>query len=275
MTNNQWKNDYNRPAWETVGADCSAVVRMPGFARVFSELDADVIGLQEVSPLMLSELVENLQRKGMSYSVLWGADTPIMYKPEKLELIDSAFAFYSERIEGFEGKYNNDKTKSYTVAVFRVKDSGKLFVFASTHLWWMDGDPSKKNYMPSSDEARAYQIDLLMDVAESFAQKYGCPSVIVGDLNADYSSLALSSAFRRGYLHGHDIATEYKDETNGNHYCFGDGYRGYEPLEFEKGIDHILLKGVGDDAVKRFDRYYPEYYMPLSDHFPAYIDIDF
>jgi exonuclease III len=40
-------------------------------------------------------------------------------------------------------------------------------------------------------------------------------------------------------------------------------------------IDHIFVAGAGKDAVKRFERYSPEYYFPISDHSPAYIDIEF
>ena len=224
---------------------------------------------------MLRELVGAMQELGEKYAVLWGGDTPIMYRPNKLELIDSDFAYYDEHIDGFEGCFNNDKTKSYTVAVFKSKENGKAFVFATTHLWWKSSNPSSNSYQAHSNEARAYQISLLADVVERFAKKYGCPSVIVGDLNAGYGSMAIDAIFQKGYRHGHDIATEYADDTNGYHYCYGDGYRGYEPEAFERGIDHILFKGEREGAVSRFDRYYPEYYMPLSDHFPAFVDVEF
>lgn len=275
MSNNIWWCDENQPAWEKIGADCSARVRARGFVRVYTELCPDVIGFQEVSSVMLRELSKVMQEQGVGYSVLWGGDTPIMYRADKLELVDSTFAYYDEHIDGFEGKFNNDHTKSYTVAVFRIKESGRIFVFATTHLWWKSGNPASGSYQPHSDEARAYQLTLLSDIVKGFADKYSCPAVIVGDMNAGYNSLAVKAAFERGYLHAHDLATDYRDETNGDHYCYGDGYRGYEPRPFECGIDHILLSGAGEGSVKRFDRYYPEYYMPLSDHFPAYIDVEF
>ncbi len=270
MTHNQWKNDKNQPAWEAIGADCSAAVRAKGFARVFIETAPDVVGIQEISPLMLSELVEELLTKGKHYTVVWGADTPIAYDSDKLDLVDSAFAFHKEIIPQFEGKFNNNKTKSYTVAVFKEKDNDKGFVFANTHLWWMSDEDQ-----PHSSDARDIQLEEVINVAESFAKKYGCPSVVVGDLNSNYNSSTLRVAFKRGFVHAHDIATDYRDETNGCHYCFPSGYKGYEPCAFENGIDHILIKGIKDGAVNRFDRYYPEYYMPLSDHFPTYIDVEF
>ncbi len=273
MTNNQWKNDKNTPQWEAVGADCSAEVRAKGFAKVFFELSPDVAGLQEVSSVMLAELVQNLTAGNMHYTVIWGADTPIAYNGDKLELLDSYFAYHSESIPLLEGCFNNEKTKSYTIAVFRQKSDGRCFVFANTHLWWKSGEPNDINYQPYSDEAREYQLCQVMNKAQEFSLKYGnCPAFIVGDLNADYDSMALKAAFEHGYLHTHDMAVEYSDETNGTHFCFASGYRGYEPTHFENGIDHILLKGQA--RVIRFDRYYPNWYMPLSDHFPTYIDAE-
>jgi endonuclease/exonuclease/phosphatase family metal-dependent hydrolase len=275
MSNNIWWCDSNTPDWERMGEDCSAAVRSKGFARVYSELSPDVIGFQEASAIMLRELVISMQERGLRYAVLWGGDTPIMYKADKLELIDSDFAYYDEHIEGFEGCFNNDRTKSYTVAVFKNKENGKLFVFATTHLWWMSSNPQAHSYRPRSNEARAHQLGLLADVVARFTEKYSCPSVIVGDLNAGIGSMAIDTIYARGYRHAHDIATEYADNTNGYHGCGGGGYSGYEPQEFERGIDHILLKGEEEGAVKRFDRYYPEYYMSLSDHFPAFADVEF
>ena len=45
----------------------------------------------------------------------------------------------------------------------------------------------------------------------------------------------------------------------------------YFDKPFECAIDHILMKGEGD--VENFNRYSPKYYLPISDHSPAYIDI--
>ncbi len=269
MTNNQWKNDKNTPEWEAIGADCSAAVRAKSFAKVFEHLLPDVVGLQEVSPTMLAGLVQNLAQYDVDYTVIWGADTPIAYRADKLELLDSCFSYHSENIPDLEGCFNNGKTKSYLIVVFRQKSNGKTFVFANTHLWWKSEDAQ-----PHSDEAREYQLCEVISQAENLSEKYGgCPIVTVGDLNSTYNSNALKAAFARGYDHAYDIATDYRDETNGCHFCFGSGYKGYEPSAFENGIDHILLKGKAN--ITHFDRYYPEWYMPLSDHFPAYIDIEF
>ena len=275
MSHNLWKCDNNKPAWEEKGYDCSAEVRSKGFVKLYGELAPDVIGCQEVSPRMAELLMTALWENGQRYALLWGRDTPILYSAEKFELIDSYFSLYPERIPEYEGTFNNKSTKSMTIAVFRIKENGKKFIFATTHLWWKKSDPAAKNYQPYSDEARAYQLNMLVERVKRFEAKYNCPSVIVGDLNDTYHSKCLQEMFAKGYSHAHDLATDFADESVGLHYCYGDGFeREYYDYPFEKGIDHILIGGAGKLTVRRFQRYSPEYYFPLSDHSPAFIDAE-
>ena len=275
MTHNQWKNDENRPDWEAQGKDCSATVRVKGFVRVYEDTLPDIVGCQEVSATMADKLIRYAADKGLTYALLWGRDTPIIYRPDKFELVDSAFALYPVEFPGHEGKFNNGKTKSYNIGVFRIKENGALFLFASTHLWWKNTNPASPNYQPCSDEAREYQMSLLIARIDALQEKYGCPAIIVGDLNANYHSLAVQYALSRGFAHAHDVATEYADEAVGYHRCFAWGYdEFYADRPFETAIDHILLRGCPAGAVKRFERFSPTYYLPLSDHSPAFADIE-
>lgn len=275
MTHNQWKCDNNHPQWEEKGLDCSATARVRGFARVYRDTLPDVVGGQEVSAKMADKLVRYTAEEGMRYAILWGRDTPIIYRPDKFEVVDSEFAVYPEEFPGHEGVFNNGKTKSYNIGVFRIKENGKLFIFASTHLWWKNENPASPNYQPHSHAARGYQMGLLIARLDALQEKYNCPAIIVGDLNANYTSPAVECAFANGFLHAHDIATDYAEEAVGYHNCFGWGFDPfYADRPFETAIDHILLRGVPEGAVKRFERFSPEYYLPLSDHSPAYIDIE-
>lgn len=273
MSHNVWKCDRNLPAWEAKGDDCSEIARAKGMVRVYLETQPDVIGCQEMSPAMADEIICGLAEKGQRYALLWGRDTPILYRQERLELLDSDFFVYSTEVPGWEGEFNNYGTKSWCIAVFRDKTDGKKLIFMSTHLWWMNGDPARKNYQAGSDEARVYQLNLAMERLEEFQVKYNCPVILVGDLNADYTKPVIQSALNRGYLHAHNIATEYADEDWGYHYCFGDGYKPYVNAPFEEAIDHILVRFAPEGFVRRFERYTPEYYLPLSDHSPVFADI--
>lgn len=274
MCNNIWWCDENSPQWKEQGHDCSAAVRSVGLLRLYRETNPDIIGLQECSAQMTAELMIHIVNDRLPYTMLWGKDTPILYRKDKLELLDSDVCIYPEEIPGIEGSFNNLSTKSYCIGIFRVKENGKVFIFATTHLWWKSSDPDAQHYQPYSDEARAYQLNLLLDKVEKYCSKYNCPAVVVGDMNAVYDSVAVQSALNRGYSHGHDVATEYADESQGMHYCYADGFDTLPASGgFLKAIDHILVKNMPNGAVARFERYSPRYYMPLSDHFPVWIDV--
>ena len=280
MTNNVWNCDKNKPAWEAKGEDCSAEGRVGGLLRVYRETCPDVIGGQEVSALMADLLKEGFQREQINYTLIWGRYTPILYRADKLELVDSEFGTYPESIKGFEGSFNDKKSKSWNIGVFRVKSSGMIFIFATTHLWWKaspaENDPSPSvNCQIGSDEAREQQIASLVEKVEEYREKYSCPTIIVGDMNCGYGSKAMRFVRSRGFRHAHDIATEYAEEAVGYHYCFADGYKTeYYDKPFEWAIDHIYVKGEKEGSVKCFKRYSPEYYYAVSDHSPAYIDLE-
>ena len=275
MSHNLWKNDANKPAWEEKGLDCSADARVKGFIKVYEELSPDIIGCQEMSSLMAEKLMCGVLENGQKYALLWGKDTPIIYRTDKFEIIDSHFALYPEELPGYEGCFNNYKTKSWNIAVFRIKENGKHLIFATNHLWWKSSQPTNPNYQPYSDLARVYQIGLIITKIEEYRKKYDCPAIIVGDLNGGYNSQCVKTALEKGYVHAHDVSIAPPDESAGLHYCFADGYYDYYyDFPFEKAIDHILLTPESELKICSFNRYSPKYYLPLSDHSPVYCDIE-
>lgn len=294
MSHNVWNRDENSPEWKELGQDCSAKVRVKGLIRVYKETMPDVIGCQEVSSLMADLLSQEFEREKLKYTIVWGRFTPVIYRADKFELIDSEFHTYAEKIDGFDGEFNDVKSKAYNICVFREKQSGKVFVFATTHLWWKTDTQAfatklkrladahyfsglvREDYAQAhSDEAREYQLALLTQRIKEYAETYACPAIVVGDLNTGYNSKAVQTALKFGFKHAHDIATEYAEESVGYHYCFPDGFETkYYDTPFEEAIDHILVYKERQGMVKRFERYSPEYYFPVSDHSPVYVDIE-
>lgn len=274
MSNNLWWCDGNAPAWKAQGEDCSAQCRSVGFFKLYQETMPDILGLQECSAQMAAELMTRIAESGLPYGLLWGRDTPILYRWDKFEVVESQAYIYPEEIPGYPGSFNNLKTKSYCMGVFRNKADGKLLIFATTHLWWKSSDMQLAHYQPYSDEARTWQLNLLLDRAEALQRKYQCPIVVVGDLNGGYHSPAVQSALQRGYAHGHDVAVEYADESTGLHNCSQDGFDTQIATGgFLLAIDHILIKDM-QNSVGRFERYSSPSYMLLSDHLPVWIDVD-
>ncbi len=192
MSNNQWRCDKNQPYWEERGLDCSAPVRERGFAAFYEETLPDVIGLQEVSARMLECLLRELKAKNLPYAAIWGRDTPILWRTDRLK---------------------------------------------------------------------------------EFGQRYGSHEILVGDLNTPYDSPPICAAAEEGFRHAHDEAVEFADETNGHHHLGPTVIKPYVPQPFREGIDHILVRGLPDGAVRRFERRMPEEYLLLSDHAPVWVDI--
>ena len=273
MSNNQWRRDENHPIWEERGEDCSAAAREKGFVQVYQETQPDIIGFQEVSPLMLDCMMRGLKDAGTPYAALWGRDTPILYRPEKLSLIDSAFGIYPAACPGYEGCFNNEDTKSWNIAVFEEKASGRRLIVCTTHLWWKDDDPASAYYQKGSNEARCYQLQLLIRELNRFQERYDAPAVLMGDLNCPYHSDPIRLAKEAGFVHANDLAEDYAYPYHGYHACGDPGYKPYVPEPFENAIDHMLVRG--SLRVRRFDRYISDTYLPLSDHFPAMIDTEF
>ena len=271
MSNNIWWTNENSKAWAARGEDCSPEHRAKGFARAYAETAPDIIGLQEAAAMLPNHVMTELKAQtDIPYTLLWGRDTPIIYRADKFELVDSYYEIYPEEIAGFEGSFNNLKTKSYCVGVFRIKENGKLIIFGTTHLWY-----KTEAQQVGSEAARVYQLGIFMDKVEAFREKYNCPAVIMGDFNAPYDSNTVQSALERGYVHAYYLATDYKDETSGYHPCHPENYDRFENKgTFKDAIDQFLFKSIPDRAVKRFDRFYPEYFYPLSDHFPVIVDLE-
>ena len=279
MSQNQWYWSDNRPEWQEQGYDSSAAHRMHGHIQVFKDLMPDVVGGQEITPEMQQYFHWYAAEEGLDgYTMIWGSYHPIIYRPEKLDLVDSEYLCFPDKIEGLPGKYCGPaKAKGATLAVFRVKETGKMFIFLTTHLWFKRGNPEHPKYYPGSNEARVFQLRLNKQLIEKYRGIYGdIPVVLVGDLNGGSDSEALIPAlFEGGYLHAHDLATEYAIEDGGfNTLSVRGPGKWHEGLDHLHAFDHIIVKDFPEGAIKRFDRYMPDYYLYISDHAPVYIDAE-
>lgn len=278
MSQNQWNHTNNQPQWEEKGLDCSARLRMRGHTQVFKELMPDIVGGQEINADMQRFLKFYCMEEGLPYAQIWGNYTPLIYRSDKLILLETEYLLYPETMEGFEGSFNDVQSKSCNLGVFQTKEDQKIFIFATTHLWWKNGTNQEDVYYQSgSDQARTRQIKMALELIQKYQQKYNnCPVFFVGDMNTKYYSEAIQYALGQGgYSHAHDIAVEFSHEGNGYNECGVDGPGArWQDFSFGDAIDHILVKDIPKGCVRRFDRYTPEYYLLLSDHAPVFVDVE-
>lgn len=278
MYQNQWNYINNIPLWEEMGLDCSAKTRMKGHVRILQELLPDIVGGQEVNSEMQRYLKLYCMDVGLPYTQIWGNYTPIIYRADKLILVDTEYLLYPVHVEEYEGDFNDALSKACNLGVFQNKADSQKFIFATTHLTHPNGsDPSAENYRRGADQVRTMQIRLAMELIDKYQKRYdNCPVIFGGDFNTVYNSEAIQYALTKGgFLHAHDEAVEYAHEGEGYCECGTHG----PATEWHKGsylqaIDHILVKDIPEGSVHRFDRYTPDYYLILSDHAPVYVDID-
>ena len=87
-------------------------------------------------------------------------------------------------------------------------------------------------------------------------------------------SEALKQAYADGWTDVHDLCIGERDETNGYHSCNSEGYSRPVIKTFSEVIDHIRLKSPVPVKVLCFSRIMPEWFDPISDHYPLYTDIE-
>ncbi len=267
MSNNEWTCDENRPWWAERGLDCSSQARAPGLIRAYKEIGADVLGLQEVTRTMEALLMDAL--RPLNYEIITGGDTPIVFRRDRLKLLESGFFRYTEEIPGLEGSFNNAESKSYTWGMFETRDEGKRFALLSTHLWYRSSASQ-----PGSNVARAYQLRQASAAITAVMERYDCFGIIMGDLNASMNSLCLDAAKEEGWTDVHYL-TDDTDNTKGHHPCGPNGYCRPDPFRpFEDAIDHILIKNGDNVKVNYFRRLTDPWFDTVSDHYPLWCDLE-
>jgi len=226
----------------------------------------DVINTQEMTALMLSSILKNMESAGVRYSSLAinspVADfTALIYNPGTVTLEDSGHYVF--------GYGSDSSSKGYTWGYFRHNATGKHFVSLSTHLWWK-GESSQAG----SNAWRERQAAEIVAETKRLEKLYGCPVFVQGDLNTQTTSDAFAVLINGGFLNCQKISTVSTDDKRGYHSCSPSGYTTTlsAGTYTANGIDHMLVRNLGSSEVMTFGHILPEFYYPLSDHFPVYVD---
>ena len=258
-------------------------------ARMISELDCDILGVQEVCDsiwglkgdkdvrkLVADQgktdyewiLYPNTRKGKISY------DVAIAYRSSMFDVKESGI-FYLGGVRDtaiLAPKAPKGSNRPCVWAHMVHKDSGRDFYFLSTHF----RVPGKKKDGSSDNSANKYNMQRLREIVMDMIPE-DTPSILVGDLNADHKakhwgSLGNSRWFDlfQHYTAAGTLPDEIKDW-------------GTQNLKDESGLtkwkpDHICLHGfrpLGIDVDKRrFPTADGTLHYP-SDHLPVVADVSF
>lgn len=259
MSSNIWGNcPANRPISD----------RDDKLAVIYHRYLPDVIGMQECSPKSRNETLNILNLSADVYEEVpveptnakHNNYTPIIYKRDRLNLIDCGWHFYSG--------LNDNGSKSLTWALFEIKESGERFLHLNTHFFWTGDKPGRA--------ARVCNTGELLGIYWGLCEKYDCPAFFTGDFNCISAEPPIQTLVAYGlrqaryeadvkspYRSHHAYPTYHEDE---NYYA-----EGVTPnLEPEKSIDHIFIAGT--PHVENFVTVIDKESLEATDHCPIYAD---
>lgn len=231
---------------------------------IYRKYQPDVLGLQEMMHTWWASPIWNdLDSQYQIVPVMTDGKlnfTPIVYRTERLKVIDSGWYLYHEEL---------DASKGFTWAVFQDKESETQFAVFNTHFWW-------KDKMLEHDVIRRYNAVDLVHWMRQIGQAYDCPVFFMGDLNCTVDSPAWKYLNSCGWETSFAV-TQDCSECSSHH---GDPVRGtdghYHGQMTEKpkecSIDHIgIPHGM---HVRRQVAVTDQDALDATDHSPVFVDLD-
>ncbi|MBR1891295.1 MAG: endonuclease/exonuclease/phosphatase family protein, partial [Clostridia bacterium] len=260
--------------------------RVPGVVNTILRYMPDVIGLQECDDQWYAALAADsslsAKFKFINYDstaqnkVTYGSTkytnySTIMYNKDVLELVEWTQQLHNPPC----GNYN---CRVFTIAVFRIKQSGKLFIFTSTHL-------------ALSVDERVDQVNNMKSVIDQWKAKYpDVPFMMSGDYNANESEISIinlmsqndlfdsknakvkGTVCRTGHI-SNGMLTVSRDPAIPSHWILGRASVTSKNLTTIECIDHILLSNGVESLY--YDTIHDSEALDTSDHMPIYCDVKF
>ncbi len=155
-----------------------------------------------------------------------------------VELLKVRYNLYTPQL------YSNANTKSFTSAVFRHKETDKVFAILNTHLWW----------------------------------RPDCVIFLMGDMNCEEDTVPIRQLLDDGYLPCYKVAKVFGDNHNGHHRCDAKAFSAESsrkgPDRATGALDHFFIHNAHDGTeVLTYYCIMDEYTLPLTDHYPNYVDV--
>lgn len=247
------------PRNENRGRDVAAVLRC---------VEPDIIGLQEYKSMAdcLEPLIISKYKKCVSSSSQW-CWTPLFYNSATVTPKSVEYRLY-------DSPWSDSNSKSYMLAIFEHKATGREFIVVATHLWW-----KSESAAAGSDNARLAQAGLIIDRVNEILKENSVPVFVMGDMNCKYPNAPIQAFVTDGWKTASKDAVDYRDGSQGYHSCSPDGFKPETAAQKadskgETAIDHMMFKNCdGKASVKEYHIIHTSFTYPMSDHAPRYIDV--
>ncbi len=255
------------------GSD-NAVLRAKQLAAVYKDYAPDVIGLQEFSGTVktnINSLILAMGYKEVPYTTKnknLAVQTPIYYNPNTLKVIDSGYWKYNDNA--------GDNSKSVAWALFEEISTGKRFIVGSTHFMWTS--PSLGATL--ANDARKIDATEMCALLKPLSEKYNAPVIVGGDFNCPLGSDPINIILNdNNFVEAEDIAI--KTERGGTHHAYSefDASTGvcikyYEATgNYTTAIDHVFVYDQSKLTVNTFDVVEDYFALASTDHCPIITDI--
>ena len=232
-------------------------------ARMISESDAAIIGVQEFLPRMRQDLKEMLEGYSIFGKGRLSGKNPnndehsdIIIKNNDVEVASCHTFWLSKHPDVPSRAYFAVYPRICTVAEVKMKKSGRRIRVFNTHFDHV------------SPLARTFGAKLILDQIHRFNQTDPLPTIVMGDFNASPNSKAVR-LMRENLMNYKDVRLQdiygFLDQLIGNTYH---GFKGKITQKF-KPIDYIF---VSDDFevvtasvnTQSYDGAYPSDHYPIS-----------
>ena len=229
--------------------------------QLFTDYAFDIAGVQEPYWSQLDDLADLLPAYAYTGHTVMGSTTAdqqltvgILYKPERLTLLDSGMFWLSETPDVLSKGWNNSQYRICQWGKFKHKSTQRIFYYFSIHL-----DFDTAAYAPT--------LQLIEDRITQVATGY--PVILGGDFNFNQTSPTYQDVVTDGFFEDtHLYAEELINPFQGTFTNYGSG------LSSTNRIDHLFLANCRNiHIVKRkviTDSYAGVY---PSDHAPVMAEL--
>lgn len=212
----------------------------------------DVFGLQEADIDWVNRITHGMPEysyvgRGRGKNETDGEFSPVFYKTEKYELLDSGTFWFSKTPEKSSLTWLSAFRRICTWAVLRDKETGFTFGIFNSHWDHL------------SVQSRNNSAELLTEKINEYAPDM--PVVLTGDFNCEPNTVAFETLVEAGFVSSMYVAADTMGMGTYHGYSKGD-------TSNELPIDHIMFKSANGFAesyrvvTEKYNDIYP------SDHFP-------